>query len=76
MPQKKASARQVISKQIEIIDMEQGEDDKKMTWCKDETARNKEAIVLKQKEKLDFEAQIGNTNADLTLLKDEVRQRI
>jgi len=62
---------QVIQQQITIIDMEQGEDDKKMTWCKDETARNKEAIELKTKEKADFEAQIGNTNADLTLLKDE-----
>jgi len=63
---------QVIQKQIQIIDMEQGEDDKKMTWCKEETARTTDAIALKQKEKADFEAQIGNTNADLTLLKDEV----
>lgn len=65
---------QVINKQIEIIDMEQAEEDKKKTWCEGETTKNAQTIETKLAEKKDFEAQIGNTEADITLLRDEVAQ--
>lgn len=65
---------QVINKQIEIIDMEQAEDDKKKTWCESEIQKNTQSIEAKIVEKKDFEAQIGNNDADLTLLRDEVAQ--
>merc|ERR1719421_927751 len=54
----------VIKKQIEI-------DDKKFKWCKHENEKNAQTMKMKQDQITDLEAQIGNLDADLRLLKDE-----
>merc|ERR1719421_1039857 len=56
----------VIKKQIEI-------DDKKFKWCKHENEKNAQSMKVKGDEITDLEAQIGNLDADLHLLKDEAK---
>merc|ERR1719502_1211801 len=63
----------VIKKQIEIVDMEQAADDKKFKWCKHENEKNAQSMKVKGDEITDLEAQIGNLDADLHLLKDEAK---
>lgn len=62
---------QVIRKQIEIIDMEQGQDNAKKKWCVEEEAKTVSAIQLKEQEGKDVKVQLGAVEGELTQLKGE-----